>query len=130
MCLFSSLSFLKQKLSPIMDPPIFSFSCQLPLSFSLAYLLRDNTGIGEVTHGLFATCSQPRPYPAGIFPGSLCFLIGRHSVTVLLQSLLTGIHLVIMLLLYLVTYSVLVFPRVSFHGYSFYLSIAGISADW
>lgn len=43
MYLFSFLTFLKQKLSPILDLPIFSFSRQLPLSFSLAYLLRDNT---------------------------------------------------------------------------------------
>lgn len=96
------LPFLKQKVSPILDPPIFSFSCQLPLSFSLSYLLRENTSVGEVTQ---TPVHSPAHFPAGMLPGSLCFLVGRHSVTGLLQSLLTGIHPVIMLLLSPVSHS-------------------------
>lgn len=53
-------------------------------------------GVGKLTQTLV---HSPARFPAGILPGSLSFLVGRHSVTVLLQSLLAGIHLVIMLLL-------------------------------
>lgn len=78
-CSLPLLPFPKQKLSPILDP--FSFYCQLPLSFSLAYLLRENPGVGEVTQ---LPVRSPAHIPAGIFPGTLCFLINRQSVTVLL----------------------------------------------
>lgn len=39
-------TFLKQKVFLIPDTPSFSFSCQLPLSFSLSYLLRE-TDVGR-----------------------------------------------------------------------------------
>lgn len=119
-------SFSKTKGFPYCEPTYFFLFLSAALELSLSYFLRDNTGVGEVTQ---TPVHSPAHFPAGILPGSLSPRFGRHSVMVLLQSLMTGIHLFIMLLLSAVIYLVLVFPWVSLHGYSFHLSIAGISAD-
>ena len=77
------IAFLKQRISLVVDPPIFSFSCQLPLNFSLSYLLRETL---VLERWLTLHVHSSTHFPAGILPGSLWFLAGRHSVTTLLQS--------------------------------------------
>lgn len=126
LCLFSSLtSFSKTKAFPHSGPIFLLLSAALELFFSLPSEREPWCWRGDS-----AACAQPRPHPSWYFSRyPFVFLLIGSQLLCCLQSLLTGIHLLTMLLLYLVTHSVLVFPRVSYLGYSFHLSIAGIS-DW
>lgn len=107
-CLLASILFHSLRLAREEPPFLFSktngflysgptyFFLFLSVVLELFFLLplERYISVGEVTQ---THVHSPTHFPAGILPGSLWFLVGRHLVTVQPQSLLAGIHLVIIL---------------------------------